>query len=188
MLNEIRYEVAARVVTVLRRDDADGHRLVELEGIAHGDDPLGDPQLARISPRQCRAALDVQLQHRQVGDRIDPDHLRRQLPIVGQRHLDIGARAADHVTVRHDVTVIRDEHAGAQTRLRSNRIAAVEHLKERVADDDILRGRDIDGRLNRPLCHCRQVRQSGGERGGGIGRRACLGDVDACSRQRHHRR
>ena len=76
------YERAPFEAAAGRADDAERDGLIESERIADREHPLGDLELRRISPRQHRQVLRVDLQHRDVGRFVDADDLRLQLALV----------------------------------------------------------------------------------------------------------
>ena len=88
-LDEILVRRDAEIGTADRRDDAQRHGLTELVRIADGQHPFGDLQLRRVAPRHRRQIRRVHLEQRQVGGRIDADHLGAHLALVRERDRDV---------------------------------------------------------------------------------------------------
>ena len=93
-------------------DHAGGHRRLEAEGIADGDDELADAQL-RASPRRAKAgASPAEPQHREIGVGIVADQAGRHGAAIGEGRLE-ALGAGDHMAVGEDIAVGREDHARA---------------------------------------------------------------------------
>ncbi|MFN8623477.1 MAG: hypothetical protein U0869_22290 [Chloroflexota bacterium] len=112
------------------------------ERVAHGDRGLADAQRVRLAERGGRQILAVDLDEREVRQRVDADGLAVELGAVGQDddHLRGVAR---HVAVGQDEAVRVDDHARARA-LRLRRGAAVGRV---LAADGDLDGDDRRGEL-----------------------------------------
>jgi len=128
-LNEVFVSGDAKAGPAQRRDDAERHRLIELERIADRQHPLGDLQLGRIAPRHRRQIARVDLQQRQIHGGIDADNLRAHLALVAECDGDRGQLpqrnssllTGDNVVVRQNVAVAAHDYrrsAWTDSRLR----------------------------------------------------------------------
>ena len=122
-------------------------------------------------------SLRVDLQEREIGRRIEADHLRWNLAFVGQRdgHVELldahpSRLADDHVIVGEDVAVAADDDARAETVLdaatRSEEVIRVaeegeEGVARHLTPDDLLR-RDVDDRGDRPFGDAAEVGEIAG--------------------------
>ena len=129
---------------VLGRDDPDRHRLLELERVADGDDPLADAHRVAVAQRQRRQllAVGVDLQQRQIDRRIGADDLGLVKPPGSHSDANqIGT--VDDVVVRQDVTVFGDDEArtlaDAGLVLRRTLGIALARLAEEPAPEPVLR-------------------------------------------------
>ena len=109
--------VALRIADLHRAvqgaDDAAGDGVLVAIGVAHGDDRFADHQIARGAERDDRQLLrHVDLDHRQVVDRIGGNQLGHVIVAVGQRDFDL-LHAVDDVEVGDDVAALVDDDAGA---------------------------------------------------------------------------
>src|SRR5580765_3761002 len=111
-------------------DDSCSDGAVEAERVPDCDHLVADPHKVGVAERQGleRARLDLDLQHRDIGGRIDADHLRLEALVVRKADLD-RALPADHVVIRHDVAGLVDDEARAE---RTLRLAAAEGIAEEV--------------------------------------------------------
>ena len=90
--------------TAERGDDAGGHRALESQRIADGDDHLADAQRRGITQRSRDLCGGVDPQHRQIGVRIVADESGMQPAAVGKRDVGLGS-AVRNVTIREYETV-----------------------------------------------------------------------------------
>src|SRR6184192_721241 len=127
--------VAADAVARRRRDDPDGHRAIEAEGVADRDRPLADAELvgvAELRDRQQRRR--IHLEHGEVGLRIATHELRGELPPVREAHGDV-LSVLDDVVVRQDVSFGIHDHARAARARVLARTPAEEALVELLAEE-----------------------------------------------------
>jgi hypothetical protein len=98
------------------RDDAQGDRAGEREGRAHRHHVVADLELrgvAEAGDREvaaAREALQVELEHREVGQRVLADQLGGRLPAVGEGAAELLAVLGD-VLVGEHVPLLRDDRA-----------------------------------------------------------------------------
>ena len=128
-----------------RADDPGGDRALEAEGVADRDDRVADADGVRVAEHERRqgARVRVDLQHRDIGGRVDADDPRPLALVVREADVD-RARALDHVVVRDDVAGLVDHEAGAERLLLPalRKRQAEERVDRRRVDD--LRGSDLD--------------------------------------------
>ena len=137
-----RGEAGERVDRAVERgDDADRQRLVLAERAADRRDRRADDRVARGAERQRpqRQAGGIDLQQRDVGERVEADDLGRDLVVVLEAHVDLlrlvdrRALAARHdVRVRGDLAVAGDHEPRADAGLV--RPAAVRVVEARARD------------------------------------------------------
>src|SRR5262249_44191537 len=108
-------EVVVRALadrSALGADDPRGDGVVEPERVADGDHPVTDLERVGVAElRDRERVLAVDLQHGEIGLRIAPEDLGRQLAAVAERHGDL-LRVLDDVVVRQHDTVLPDDEAG----------------------------------------------------------------------------
>ena len=75
-LNERLVFASPQVVSLGRRDDAGGHRMVEAERAADGQHPVADIELVGISPFGLDLQVGLDLEDRQVGLGVGADQPR----------------------------------------------------------------------------------------------------------------
>ena len=95
-------------------DDAQGHGLVETEGIADGEHVFADVEFVGVAPGDRRQIPGADLDDREVGLGVGADDLAGELALVIEQHLDL-VSLGDDVVVGDDVAVGRDDHAGTET-------------------------------------------------------------------------
>ena len=153
-----------------RRDDSLSHGLPDAEGIADGENEIADFERIRIAEFHHRkiAALG-QFQHGEIGARIAQQDFRGNLPLVGQRNLNVG-HALDDMMIGHDEAGGVDDDSRPQ-RLRDIAPGLSAALAKEAAEDRIVekriggravdaRGEDVDdGGLR--LLHHRRERENG---------------------------
>ena len=81
------------------------------EGASHGQDEITHFQLLVGGPVQGRQVISLDLDHGEVRLRIVPHDLGLELTLVEQGHGHL-RRIFDHVVVRHDVPILRDDDTG----------------------------------------------------------------------------
>jgi hypothetical protein len=101
-------------VALLGADDAGRHRVLQAEGRTDRHDPFPHLQAADIADLHRRQAGGLDLHHRHVGAFVGPDDTGLELALVGQRHDDF-ISAVNHVRVRHDEAVGREDETRAHT-------------------------------------------------------------------------
>ena len=89
------------------------HGRLKPERVTDGDDQLSDSQRARLAEPGGRKPGAVGTNHGEIRGRVAPGERRPERGAVGQRDLQI-RRRVHHVTVRDDVPVRREDHAGAR--------------------------------------------------------------------------
>ena len=155
-----------------RGDDPRGHRgaALEAEGVSNRHDALPELQGIRVAERHGRQIVGIDVQDRQVGPHVAPDHTGVVLDGVVRRrqHRDLRG-VLDHVVVRHDDAVrAHDEPralpltgAGVDDDVHDRRQDALHDVHDGIpaAREDRLRGGEVRRR--------RAVRL--GWRGGGVG-------------------
>ena len=99
-------------------DDAarDGVREVLRERAAEGEHPLPDARLGGVAEAERGEAVAVHLEHGEIGERVRPDDLGRELAAVEEQHPEV-RRVLDHVVVGDHVAVLADERARAEAGL-----------------------------------------------------------------------
>ncbi len=80
------------LVAVQRADDACRHRLADVEGVADGQHRVAHLQRAHVAERHHGQAVEVDLEHRDVGLGVAADQPCARLAAVGELHLDFGRR------------------------------------------------------------------------------------------------
>ena len=86
------------------------------EGIANGQHPLADLEIARAAEGDRVEPARLDPDHRDVALRIGSLDLGGHHLSVGKDHLDLRA-VLDDVVVGQDVAMIVDDHTGAETSL-----------------------------------------------------------------------
>src|SRR2546430_657454 len=147
-----------------RRDG--GLRVAEQVGerVAYGYDPLPDHQVGALPERSGREARRVQLQHRDVRERVLPLDLRGEIPSVARRDDDL-LRPLRDVLVRDDHAVRGDDEAGPIALYHLLGAAGREELLEGVLRQAPLAPQDVDA-------HHRRSEPAGGGDDGGLARLA----------------
>ena len=117
-----------------RRDDAARDGLVEPEGAAYRHHELSDLQVLRCPKLRGGVRTPVDLENREVGGRIGPDHCRH-LVLDTYGH-DDAVRTLDNVVVGEYVTIRADQYAGTGAALAERLVPGVVHhrLLQRHAD------------------------------------------------------
>jgi hypothetical protein len=122
----------------LRADDPGRHRLADAERIPHGQSHVAHAHLIGISQREHRQIVPFNLEHGQIAARIVAYELCVVTTIV--RHFDSDLfGAVDHVMIRQQISVLRNDHAGTEAalnllarRLRLSVAVAEEFTEERI--------------------------------------------------------
>ena len=91
-----------------RADDAARYRKAESEGVAESQNGLAGMQLRGIAPGRVGQVMAVDLDDRQVGQRVGAHHFGGQNPAIAHGDANVG-RAIDHVVVGDDISVGRDD-------------------------------------------------------------------------------
>src|SRR5580658_4423660 len=132
-----------RLVAVEARDDADGHRVLQLERLADGDRPLPgrDPGAAGELDRRRQLGVVVDLYQGQVGRRIRRVHVRFDLVAVTEDDDDRADALGHDVGIGQDQAVARVDETGPRSALADaaldDRTLLSEHLRERVDRDEL---------------------------------------------------
>src|SRR5882724_256385 len=108
--------VRRQIGTVQRADDAACHREAESERITERQNGLAWMQLGGVAPGRVRQVVAVHFNDREVGQRICAYHLGGKNPAIAHGYANVG-RAIDHVVVRDNVAVGRNDHATPQPML-----------------------------------------------------------------------
>ena len=163
-LDEVLIAVGVDAGAPERADDARGHRVLQAEGIADGDDIVSDLELGRIPERHGDQIRLLGLQDGDVRAFVAADDLGGKGPVVEQRDGDF-AGVLHHMMIGDDVAVLRvDDDAGARAlelalarpRIRRRVEEAPEKrvVEQRVA----LAGLLLDGAARRDIDHGRAKR------------------------------
>ncbi len=95
------------------RDDAAGDGAAEAEGVADSDHVLADAHAVAVAEPELRQIIGIDLEQREVGLLVCPDHFGIELAVIGEAHLHrLGV--LDHVIVGHDVAVRVHDEARAE--------------------------------------------------------------------------
>jgi hypothetical protein len=133
--------------------DTERHRVVEPERAAKSQHQLTGAQTVGIPERQCGKILFLDLEDREVGFEIDADDrcvngaaLRGENGVAGAGQPDVDAqslRTGDDVSVRDDVAVCSDDHAGAGRAVRGDQVCCA---SDRAVSGDVGGREDLDHR------------------------------------------
>ncbi len=104
--------VGVWIRTVQRAHDTAGDGEAESEGIAEGKHRLSRTKRRRIAYRNIGQIRALDLDDRQIGERVGTYQLRCKNTTVAERDFDVGS-AIHHVIVGHDITIRRDDDAAA---------------------------------------------------------------------------
>src|SRR6185437_16240190 len=158
-------------------DDAMSHGLRKTERIADGEDDVADPKLIGTAESDDRKIRQVDLEHCEIGVRIDADDLRGCDASVRELHADV-AGVGNHMVVRHDVTALVDNDAGAEAAL----VALL--VKRQQVAEEFAEGRRVDALNDLPAriyvdygggcaLHRGRVRHAHRSARGGLARSGC---------------
>src|SRR5207302_5981035 len=112
-LNEVLEAVGVDPRARQAADDPRGHGVLQTEGIADRHHEVADLGLGGVAERDLRQALGLDLENRDVGVRVAPDHFGLEITPVLERHGDLVGILHD-VRIREDVTGLGvDDHARA---------------------------------------------------------------------------
>ena len=112
-LDEILVILDTHVAAVLCADDAFGNCLAYAKGIAHGQHDIADLHIAAVGQRDDGQTVRVNFHDRDVGLGIAPDDFGGELAPIRQRDFHFFGPVHD-VVVGEDITVLGDDHAGAE--------------------------------------------------------------------------
>src|SRR6056297_188389 len=105
-LDEVLVAVRIQAEAAQRTHDARGHRVLQAEGIADGDDEIADLEDVGVADGQFDQPVFLDLQQRDVRAWVRTDDLGFQRAVVEQGDLDL-VGAVHHVVVGDDIAVVR---------------------------------------------------------------------------------
>jgi len=143
---------------------AGGHRALEAERVADGDDELADPQPPRITEPGEGRRLAFEAQDGEIGIGIVTHQVRREAAPVGKGGLDL-AGTADDVAVGQHIGVGGEDNPGARTAGAILEAADLE-VQDRRADP--VDGADDRARIGVKQCQILRRAKTRRRRGAGL--------------------
>ena len=131
-LDEVLKGVDAELVAPQCTDNAAGHRLPHAEGVANGQHLVADLQGVGAAQHDHRKAVQVDLEHGQVGIGVCANDFGPGMTAIVQNDFDF-VGTLNHMVVGQDVAAGADDHATAQADLGLVVLFAKEKLEPGVA-------------------------------------------------------
>jgi sec-independent protein translocase protein TatC len=137
-LDEVLEGGQAQAAAAQGADDARGHRLADVEGVADGQHRVAHHDLIDPAQADHGQAVQIHLQHRDVAFRVGADQPGLGRPAIGELHLDL-VGAVDHVVVGQQVALGRHDHARAQADLGLRILGPVRRAGRRSSGTRVFR-------------------------------------------------